>query len=124
MTKGTARKRARGQASYHVGQAAEAQVAALYANWAKPVAQRWRGQGGEIDLIFDDDISLVFVEVKHARSFDAALNSLRDRQIARICTAAEEFAGHYKHVREMRFDVALVNGVGEIRLMHNVLAKG
>ncbi|MCJ8268665.1 MAG: YraN family protein [Psychrosphaera sp.] len=72
-------------------------------------------------MIAKEKDTLVFVEVKHARSFDAALNSLRDRQIARICTAAEEFAGQYEHAREMRFDVALVNADGQVEIMENAL---
>jgi putative endonuclease len=59
--------------SYHGGLAAEAQVEARYLAAGKTVAaRRWRGRGGEIDLIFRDGAALIFVEVKLADSHDSA----------------------------------------------------
>lgn len=120
-----ASRQMRGQMAHYGGQAAEGQVAAQYeASGHRLVAQRWRGSGGELDLVFDDDESLVFVEVKKARSFDAALQRLRPRQIERICQTAEEYAGQYGERREMRFDLAVVNAEGAMHAMPNILAMG
>lgn len=115
----------RGQMAYYAGHAAEGCVVAKYAaEGHRLVAQRWRGTAGELDLVFEDDDSLVFVEVKQARSFDAALQRLRPRQIERICRTAEEFVGQHCPGRDMRFDLALVNGQGAVRAMPNILAMG
>jgi len=54
-----------GAISYHAGYAAEEIVADHY--WRRGrsvVARRWRGRGGEVDLITRDGDSIVFVEVR------------------------------------------------------------
>ena len=122
---GRSAKGVTGSTSYHSGLSAEQQVAERYAqagaHWHE---HRWRGSAGEIDLIFEKDDTLVFVEVKSSRSFDGALNSFRSRQVARVCQTAEEFAGRFGEPREIRLDLALVNGAGQIRTLENVLAMG
>jgi putative endonuclease len=86
-------------------------------------AQRWRGQAGEIDLILRDGPLLIFVEVKRAESFAVAAERVSARQLARIAAAAGEFAAHEPAGQdsEMRFDVALVDGSGQIEIRENVL---
>ncbi|MEL7014111.1 MAG: YraN family protein, partial [Pseudomonadota bacterium] len=67
------RKRDAGAMAYLSGCAAEASVARTYVDGGCDLLEsRWRGQGAEIDLIFSDAEALIFVEVKKARSFDAA----------------------------------------------------
>ena len=77
---------------------------------------RWRGQSGEIDLIFSDAGVLVFVEVKKARNFDAAAQQLRPAQAQRIHLAACEYLANAPdgQLSDMRFDLALVNAGGDI----------
>ena len=111
-----------GQMAYHGGMAAEAGVAADYARRGYVVAhRRWRGRAGEVDLILRDADGLIFVEVKKSRSFDRAADRLSRRQMARLCAAAEEFvAGEPRGaLTDMRFDVALQNAHGEIRIIEN-----
>ena len=56
----------RNKSSYLNGQAAEHQVARHYAEQGYHLtAQRWRGAGAEIDLIFMNKSDMVFVEVKN-----------------------------------------------------------
>lgn len=120
-----AQRHARGKLAYHAGQAAEQQVAQVYLRRGfAVVAQRWRGRAGEIDLILRDDCGLLFVEVKQARDFDRAAHSLSQRQIARLYGAAEEFlAGEPTGaLTELRFDVALVNGQGQMQIIENAFA--
>ncbi|QFT64286.1 YraN family protein [Roseivivax sp. THAF30] len=115
---------ATGALAYQAGLSAEAQVAADYAaRGYRPLATRWRGRCGEIDLVLADGAGLVFVEVKKSRSFDRAAEALSPRQAARICRVGEEFAGSQPNglLTEMRVDVALVNGFGEIRILENAL---
>lgn len=114
-----------GSVSYHAGLAAEESVARDYAARGVKIArQRWRGKGGEIDLIGREGESLIFVEVKKSKSFARAAERVTRRQMERIFSAAEEFcAGEPKGaLTEMRFDVALVNAMGQIRILENAFA--
>lgn len=116
-----ARKR-RGKQAYFAGAAAEAQVADDYRRRGFAEEQRrWRGQQGEIDLVMRDGDALVFVEVKQSRSFERAAESLSERQMRRICGTAEEYLERMPmgQLTEMRFDVALVDGSGAIRIVEN-----
>ena len=118
------RRAERGALGHRAGLSAEAQVAQDYQRRGYRVAgQRWRGHCGEIDLILHDGDGLVFVEVKKSRSFDRALQRLSSRQIARLLRAGEEFAGTQPRgsLTEMRFDVALMNEQGMIRIVENAL---
>lgn len=111
-----------GASSYHGGLAAEDQVAAHYQRRGLTVAaRRWRGTAGEIDLILRDGAALIFVEVKRAVSLDAAAWRLGPAQVRRICAAASEFVGGEPAGQdtEMRFDLALVGGAGEIEIIEN-----
>ncbi|WP_375257361.1 YraN family protein [Citreimonas sp.] len=121
----TGNRRARGTTGYHAGLAAEDAAVRDYERRGMPVlARRWRGRAGEIDLIARDGDTIVFVEVKTSRDFDRALSHLGPRQIARLCAAAEEYAGAHAAgtLTEMRFDVALVDGQGAVRVIENALA--
>lgn len=117
-------KETRGRMAYHVGLSAEAQVADTYRRLGyRCAATRWRGKGGEIDLIFEDGDAIVCVEVKKARAFDDAALRITPRQQLRICAAAEEYASTLPtgSLTPMRFDAALVNARGEIRIMENAI---
>jgi putative endonuclease len=113
-----------GATSFHAGLAAEGAVAAHYLRAGLSiVAQRWRGQGGAIDLVARDGAELVFIEVKKSRSFAQAAARVSPRQIARIFDAAAEFlAGEpLGQATPVRFDVALVDGRGMIEVVENAL---
>jgi putative endonuclease len=119
----TARSAA-GAVAFATGVAAEAGVLRHYMRAGlSVVARRWRGQGGEIDLIARDADGYVFVEVKAARTLAAAADRLTQRQMRRIAAAAEEFlcgvAGGLGN--GMRFDVALVDGQGRIEVRENAI---
>ena len=110
-----------GSRSYRKGLAAEAAVRRHYeANGHETLEHRWRGKGGEIDLIFEKEGLLVFVEVKASATTEAALASLGSRQIARISSAAEEFADNV--LRPLRIDLATVNGSGVVEVIENITA--
>ncbi|MFW2541297.1 YraN family protein [Primorskyibacter sp. 2E107] len=87
------------------------------------LCRRWRGKGGEIDLIFRNGEGLVFVEVKSSATLEKAARSLSAHQIARLHRSAEEFLGTQPRgtLTEMRFDVALVNRRGEISIIENAI---
>jgi len=115
-------RRLRGKMAYHAGAAAEGRISTDYERRGFPVVhQRWRGKSGEIDLIAQDGDGLVFIEVKHSKTFDRAAARLSATQIRRIYASAEEYLGRMPRgsLTEVRFDVALVNGRGETRIIEN-----
>ncbi|MCW1931632.1 YraN family protein [Pararhodobacter zhoushanensis] len=113
-----------GAVSYHAGLAAEDQVARDYHRRGFPVAaQRWRGKGGEIDLVAQDGDGYVFVEVKKSRSHARAAERLSQRQMRRLYDAAAEFLGGCPKGlnTQARFDVALIDAQGRIEIVENAL---
>ena len=118
------KRRARGRRAYLAGQAAEDAVDRLYQKKGYEIlARRWRGGGGEIDLIYRGDGGCVFVEVKQSADFDRAVQSLRPAQIRRLMQVASVFVADEPmgQMTAMRFDVALVNGRGETEIRENAL---
>lgn len=113
-----------GALSHHAGLAAEAAVARRYcARGCTVAAARWRGAGGELDLVLRDGAGLIFVEVKKSRSFAAAAARLAPRQIARITAAASEFLAGEPGGQDTpaRFDVALLDAQGRVEIIENAL---
>ncbi|WP_209425200.1 YraN family protein [Pararhodobacter sp. SW119] len=116
--------RLRGAVAHQAGRMAEAQVARWYEGRGLAVhATRWRGQGGEIDLILADGAGFVLVEVKRARDLAAAAHRLQPAQMARLLAAGAEFLGAQPAglATPARFDVALVDGQGRVEVIENAL---
>lgn len=116
------RLRDRGRMACLAGGAAEDQVRMDYlARGAICLEQRWRGQSGEIDLVFRHGGVVVFVEVKSSKTLDRAISCLRPPQIARIYAAGSEYLAHVPEgqLAEVRFDLAAVDGRGEIEIVEN-----
>lgn len=112
----------RGQVAHLAGLAAEAQIAREYERRGYTVARRrWRGAGGEIDLITRGRDGVVFVEVKKARDFARAAERVTRRQIRRICASAAQFLADEPdgQLTNVRFDVALVDSAGMFRIVEN-----
>ncbi len=98
-------------AAFKLGVSAESRAAALLMiKGFRIVARRWRSPLGEIDLVARRRQLLVFVEVKARGGFDAAVESLTERQRRRIVAAAEAwFTTHAEDAGcDVRFDVVLV----------------
>lgn len=113
----------KGRVAYHDGLAAEDAVEAHYlALGFRIVERRWRGAGGEIDLILRDQHGLVFVEVKKAKSHAVAAERLSMRQLQRICVSAEDYCGTKSPGRlvNMRVDLATVDGQGSVEILTNI----
>jgi len=116
---------ARGHMSYHAGQSAEDQVAAHYTALGHALMhKRWRGSRGEIDLVHADGDGVILVEVKQSRNFETAATHVTKAQSRRLFATGEELLGHLPRgsLTDVRFDVALVNGMGEIRIIKNAFA--
>ncbi|NNK16835.1 MAG: hypothetical protein HKP51_08020 [Sulfitobacter sp.] len=117
----------RGKTAFHAGIAAENRIAQDYERRGFAVARRrWRGKAGEIDLIVRDGNGLIFVEVKQSRNLARAAESLSVRQMARIYASAEEFLGTEPHgaLTDVRFDVALLDGQGDMQIIENAFGHG
>lgn len=125
-------RRNRSRSNNLAGRAAEHSVARWYeAAGYKILARRWRGSGAELDLVAcgtqeGPEAGLVFIEVKRGSSHGKAITHLRPAQITRISGAAQEYiASHASNpLCDMRFDLALVNEWGEVRVLENALAQG
>ena len=114
-----------GARSYQAGLAAEGRVEQLYERTGRQIcARRWRGSAGEIDLIARDGAEVIFIEVKHSKTHAQAAEHLSARQMARIYGAASEFIGGEPagQLTSVRFDVALVDGQGQIEIIENAFA--
>ena len=111
--------------SYHSGQAAELQVARHYERdgW-RVLEHRFKSAAGEIDLVLRRQDTVLFVEVKRARTHDIAASRISLQQIARINLSAEIFVSEHLSGQnfEMRLDAALVDQKGEIQIIPNALA--
>ncbi|ETX15175.1 hypothetical protein OCH239_18000 [Roseivivax halodurans JCM 10272] len=112
--------------SFEAGRSAEFTVAQDYARRGHAVVDtRWRGEAGEIDLIVRDGEGFIFVEVKKSRSFENAAVRLGRRQMDRICRTAGEFCEGEPlgALTAMRFDVALVDGQGLVKVIENAFGE-
>jgi putative endonuclease len=113
----------RGARAYRSGAAAEDAVARHYLGSGHViVARRWRGKAGEIDLIASRDGVTVFIEVKQARTHDAAAFRLAPRQMARLAGAAGEYLATRAEglASPARFDLAMVDAEGAVAVIENV----
>lgn len=119
---GRARRVLAGGDAYRSGATAEEIVARHYEGRGAEIAhRRWRGAFGEIDLIAREGTRVVIIEVKKARSHDAAAHALRPRQIARLLASAEAFLDTERtgSLTETRFDLALVDEQGRVSVIEN-----
>lgn len=114
----------RGQYAYLSGAAAEQAVAREYLDQGyQIVAERWRCAFGEVDLIVSRDGAFVFVEVKKSQRFESAALRITQRQSERIFAAASLFVAELPQgqLTPMRFDAALVDGIGQVEIRENAL---
>ena len=118
------RRRARGATAWHSGMAAEAAVARHCERLGRPVLERrWRGRGGEIDLVARDGATTVFIEVKSGPDHATAAKRVSRRQVARLRDAASDYMDTLPDgsLSDVRFDVALVDAAGRISVIENAL---
>jgi len=114
-------RRKRGAKAHRTGVLAEESAARfLESRGLQILARRHRTPHGEIDLIAQDGVVLVFVEVKARRSRAQAAYSLTARQWARLEGAALHYAAETSQNQlDMRFDVVLVDAEGVCERVEN-----
>lgn len=113
-----------GKIGYLSGLSAEEQVARHYADDGHVIlSRRWRGRGGEIDLVAQKSGEVIFVEVKKSGSHARAAERLSRRQLVRIYQSAEDYLGHMAGGTDTpcRVDVALLDSLGQIDILPNVM---
>ena len=97
--------------AYGLGHRAEALAALmLRCKGYRILARRFVSPAGEIDLVVKRGKLVAFVEVKARASLDAAAESVRHAQRARIVRAAEAFLARRPDLmnHDMRFDAVLI----------------
>ena len=89
-------------------------LATLQEQQLRLLAQNFRTCQGEIDLIFTDEVFLVFVEVRYRSShyFGRPEETVTFKKQTRIRRTAEYFLSHYPNPNDQpcRFDVFSVSG--------------
>lgn len=117
----------RSRTNHYAGEAAELAVAQSYERRGYVIAERrWRGRGGEVDLITRNEDGLVFVEVKKSKTFDAAAHRITAKQMERIYASAAQYLENEPsgQLSNVRFDVALVDALGRHEIIENAYGLG
>jgi putative endonuclease len=95
------------------GQAAEdVALAELSRHGLVLVERNFRCKGGEIDLVMQEQSTLVFVEVRKRadRRHGGAAASVTAAKQGRLIVAAAIYLQRYKHPPPCRFDVVAIDG--------------
>lgn len=79
----------------------------------KLLEQNYRGRFGEIDLIMQDGVTLVFVEVRLRKNadFGGAAASIDNRKQQRIIRTSQQYLSGMAHIPACRFDAVLLGDV-------------
>ena len=86
------------------------------------IAQRWRGSGGELDIVFRDGAALRVVEVKSSRSWARAAVQLTPAQLRRITLTIHEFLDLMPRgaLTDVQVDLALVDHYGAVQIRPSI----
>ena len=89
----------------------------------KLLARNYRGRFGEIDLVMQDGVVLVFVEVRLRRNadFGGAAASIDTRKQQRIIRTAQQYLATLAQLPQCRFDVVLMDDAqgGKVQWLKN-----
>jgi putative endonuclease len=112
-----------GKSSREQGDAAEEQARRyLEARGLRTVARNIHSRFGELDLIMQEQQTLVFVEVRYRRSsrFGGAVASVDVRKQQRLIATAHGYLQQHPHDGPCRFDVVGIGGdTDEIEWLKN-----
>ncbi len=77
----------------------------------KPVKQNYRSRFGEIDLIMQDGVTLVFIEVRQRSNagFGGAAASIDRHKQQRLIRTAQHYLAGLNRIPPCRFDVVLMD---------------
>lgn len=87
----------------------------------KLVCRNFRCKQGELDLVMQDQQSLVIIEVRYRKSdtYGSALESVTPTKQARIVAATQYYLATLTVNRPIRFDVVAISGNGNINWIKN-----
>jgi putative endonuclease len=87
----------------------------------KPVCRNFRCKQGELDLIMNDQKTLVIIEVRYRKSdvYGSALESVTASKQARIIAATQHYLSTLRTDCPLRFDVVAISGNGDINWIKN-----
>jgi len=79
------------------------------------IERNYRCRRGEIDLVMEDNGTIVFVEVRYRKQsrFGSALESVTHRKQEKIIHAARHFLAHRANDKPARFDVMALSPKGD-----------
>ena len=112
----------KGNKAYYSGLAAEHKIPkACRAGGYHLEAHRWRSLPVEIDLIFKNSVSWVFVKVKKSQNHERTEQLLTAFQRRRIIADAQVFMGQVRSASclAVRFDLALIDRFDVILIVEN-----
>ncbi|KZL19491.1 hypothetical protein PsAD2_01769 [Pseudovibrio axinellae] len=114
--KATDNKLHKKQVAYRKGLQAElkAEILLRQAGW-QILERRYKTKQGEIDLIAEQDQTIVFVEVKARRNVEEGLYAITPRSQKRIANAAREWVSYHNDVvgKTLRFDAVILPRQGK-----------
>lgn len=117
-------KKHQGTLSHLKGEVAEQQIVDAYIRCGfQIVERRWKTAEGEIDIIAQHENKFYFIEVKSSSTFEKAVERITPLQCQRIQNAALVYLSQKKANLEIecRFDAALVDGKGRIKVLAGAL---
>ena len=89
------------------------------------ITRNFRCRYGEIDLIMQDQDTMIFVEVRyrHSQSFGGAIHSISRQKQQRLITTAHHFLEHHTATPDLacRFDLCALNST-ELTWIPNAFA--
>jgi putative endonuclease len=98
--------------SHSQGQLAESACCKyLQQQGMKLLTRNYRGKRGEIDIVMEDNATLVFVEVRYRKNntFGGALESITAEKQSRVIATAEQYLQQETKVKNCRIDVVAMS---------------
>ncbi|NOS88877.1 MAG: YraN family protein [Methylococcaceae bacterium] len=96
-------------------------LAYLVRQGLKPVCRNFRCKQGELDLIMQDQHTLVIVEVRFRKTdrYGSAVESITPAKQSRIIAATHVYLSSQTIAQPIRFDVVALSGNGKIEWIPN-----
>lgn len=87
----------------------------------KPICRNYRCKHGELDLVMQDQQSLVVIEVRYRKSdiYGSALESITLSKQNRIIAATQHYLARQRADYPLRFDVVAISGKNGINWIKN-----
>lgn len=98
----------------------------LQANGLRLLTRNYRLRSGEIDLIFQESDTIIFVEVRYRKNnyYGGALQSIDHKKQQRIIRTAQHYLMKHAPYAQARFDVVAIEGRDHIQWIQNAFDAG